>query len=236
MGKLFDTNFFTRLVSTFFIVSIFSFAVISGGFWFSFLILIITSVSYFEWFSMIIHKIQERKGQEFLKYLSLSGILGNFLILPFSISMLYLRYGKYPGSDKNSIIYIFFIAAVLASTDIGAYIFGKMIGGIKLWSKISPNKTVSGGIAGIFFSILTAILFKIFLKIGPDFLKMTIIGLVLSVLAQIGGLIMSVSKRHFHVKDSGKLIPGHGGFLDRIDSYFLSLPFFVFLMIFKFFN
>lgn len=234
MGKLLDANFFIRFVSAFVMGSVFVFCVLNGGFFFSLMILLITSLAYFEWFGIILEKIKDQNESKFHKYLGFWGLIGSFLILPFSVSMLYLRFGDY-NSEKNMILYIFFIVLILAVTDIGAYIFGRIIGGKKIWPKISPNKTIAGSVAAICLSIIAGILFKFVFKIGPNFLQMIWISLILSVFAQVGGLIMSFFKRHFGVKDSGRLIPGHGGFLDRIDSYFIALPFFVFLIIFKLF-
>jgi CDP-diglyceride synthetase len=236
MGRLFDINFFIRLVSALFMAGFFIFSVVSGGFLFCLLILLITSFSYFEWFSMIVNKIREQKEDRFHKYILFWGLIGSFLILPFSISMFFLRFGEYSGSEKNSILYIFFITAILAATDIGAYIFGRLIGGLKLWPKISPNKTFSGAISGIILSALVGILFNIFYKIGGGITNIIFISIIISILSQIGGLIMSGFKRHFGIKDFGKMIPGHGGFLDRLDSFVITIPFFVFLIIFKYFT
>jgi CDP-diglyceride synthetase len=249
MARLFDLNFFTRFISALVMTSVFIFCVLKGGFFFSLMILLITCLSYFEWFSMILSKSDEKNDLQIKKKIGFWGLIGSLLILPFSISMLYLRFGDYMkekssiylrfenyGQDQRSIVAIFFIVLILASTDIGAYIFGRIIGGPKIWPKISPNKTISGSLAALVVSSSSGILFcAYYYGFASSFLKIILISILLSVLAQIGGFIMSFLKRHFGVKDSGKLIPGHGGILDRIDSYFLALPVFVILVIFKLF-
>lgn len=235
MKKLFDTNFFIRLVSALFISGVFIFATIAGGFFFSILILGIASICYLEWFNIIIGRIKDQSQERYQKYLGFWGLIGTLIILPSAASMLYLRFGKYSGSEYHAVKYIFFLVSILAATDIGAYIFGRLIGGPKLAKNISPNKTISGSFAGIISSIVVAMIFKIFFHIGPESLHMIGIAALLSVLAQIGGLIMSSFKRHFNVKDFSNFIPGHGGFFDRIDSYMIALPVFVLFIILNIF-
>ena len=143
--------------------------------------------------------------------------------------MLYLRYIS--GIDK-----IFYMILVIIATDIGAFIFGKIIGGPKLAPSISPGKTISGSISGIVVAIICAIILKLTGYIIIEYKSLIIITVTLSIVSQIGDLIESKFKRHFGVKDSSNLIPGHGGFLDRADSFLLTAPVFMIIIIFDLFK
>ena len=121
--------------------------------------------------------------------------------------------------------YIFFVLFVIWATDTGAYFFGRALGKRKLWPMISPNKTIEGAIGGILIACVVGIAFQL---IHPfNFSMITIIGVAIfvSVAGQIGDLVESAFKRHYEVKDSGKILPGHGGILDRLDSLIFVLPF-----------
>ena len=118
---------------------------------------------------------------------------------------------------------LYFAIAVTISSDIGGYIFGKIFKWKKL-TKISPKKTYSGVLGSYFFSIICLIvwmqLFYADLPINTQtntFLKLIIITIIFSTIAQIGDLIISYFKRLDDIKDTGKLLPGHGGIFDRID-------------------
>ncbi len=113
-----------------------------------------------------------------------------------------------------------FIAAWI--TDVFAYFVGYFFGKHKLIPKVSPKKTVEGALGGVFFATLCFVLYgyvlSVLTEITPDYLVLTVSGVVLSVVAQIGDLLMSLIKREHDVKDYGKIFPGHGGVLDRFDS------------------
>jgi phosphatidate cytidylyltransferase len=102
------------------------------------------------------------------------------------------------------------------ATDTGAFVVGNLVGGPKLWPKLSPNKTWSGLFGGILAAAAVEIVFA--LIVGCAFWATALLGAALAVAAHIGDLFESFVKRRFHLKDSGTLIPGHGGILDRIDS------------------
>lgn len=109
-----------------------------------------------------------------------------------------------------------YVVLAVAVTDIAAYVSGRTIGGPKLWPAISPNKTWSGLLGGITAAALAGLLFAFFTGTGsPGWLAG--LGLAIGLVAQCGDLAESALKRHFGVKDSGGLIPGHGGFMDRMD-------------------
>lgn len=114
------------------------------------------------------------------------------------------------------------LAAAVASCDITAYFVGRRIGGAKLAPSISPNKTCSGAIGGTVGAVAACLLVSSNSWLSP--MEAVVGGICLAVLAQAGDLIESALKRRVGVKDSGSLIPGHGGFLDRFDGYLLTLP------------
>jgi len=143
-----------------------------------------------------------------------------FIYLCFvSFSAYYLR-----GDSFEDAIFFILILCICAGSDIGGYIFGKIIGGKKL-IKISPNKTVSGSMGSFFFSILPIFIFNFQKYINFELsLKNILFCLIVSLSCQIGDLIISYFKRLNKVKDTGDILPGHGGFLDRIDGIIFAVP------------
>ena len=143
-------------------------------------------------------------------YLSIfSLIIWNFLI---------------PLSNK-SIISLIFIISICIFTDIGGFVFGKLLGGKKL-TQISPNKTYSGVIGSFFFSIISGHYFYIFFKMYLIFeINYLIFIIIISLISQFGDLMISFLKRKAKIKDTGTILPGHGGILDRIDGVLIALPF-----------
>ena len=107
--------------------------------------------------------------------------------------------------------------------DILAYFGGKLFGKNKIIPKISIGKTIEGTLIGLISTLLMSFLIKEL--IVENTINSLIFGLIISVLAFLGDMIESIFKRNVGVKDSGKLIPGHGGLMDRFDGYFLVLPF-----------
>ncbi len=125
---------------------------------------------------------------------------------------------------------------LIVASDIGSYFIGKSFGKRSL-SPISPSKTIEGLIGGISCSILLAIVFAFVLNLGNPFLIGIFYGLLISLMALVGDLIESMMKRDAKIKDSGTFLPGHGGILDRIDSYIFtpSVIYYIFI-IFNYFN
>ena len=113
-----------------------------------------------------------------------------------------------------------FIGALI--TDTFAYFTGRLLGNLKLIEDVSPKKTVEGSIGGIVFCVLSFLLFGFIVeKLGEfnaNYIFLGVSGVIVSIVSQIGDLIMSVIKRHYGVKDYGWILPGHGGMLDRFDS------------------
>jgi phosphatidate cytidylyltransferase len=110
---------------------------------------------------------------------------------------------------------ILFIFALVWATDTFAYLCGRLIGGPRLWPRVSPNKTISGLLGGVLAAAAAGALFAHY-AVG-SVPRLAACGLVLGLLAQAGDLAESALKRHFGVKDASNLIPGHGGFMDRMD-------------------
>ena len=107
---------------------------------------------------------------------------------------------------------------LIVASDIGSYFFGKLFGERSL-SPISPSKTVEGLVGGIACSVSLAIFFAFLLNLGNPFFIGILFGILISLMALVGDLIESMMKRDAKIKDSGTFLPGHGGILDRIDSY-----------------
>lgn len=150
-------------------------------------------------------------------------LYGYLLFLPALMSALSLRM-----VDNGE--YIILLALVLiVAVDCCAYFGGKFFGGKKLCAQISPNKTISGLITGIFGAVLSVHIVAAMLTNNtnlelPGFWLMTLFIIVLAVLEQAGDFMESYFKRQFKIKDSSKLIPGHGGILDRLDGTIFVLP------------
>lgn len=121
--------------------------------------------------------------------------------------------------------YVFFVLFVIWATDTGAYFVGRSIGKKKLWPEISPNKTIEGAIGGIVTACIVGIVFYVAYPFEQSILHIIVVIISISIIGQIGDLVASAFKRHYHVKDTGKLLPGHGGILDRMDSLIFVLPF-----------
>ena len=121
---------------------------------------------------------------------------------------------------SDNIYLLAFIGAWM--TDIFAYFSGRLFGKHKLCEEISPKKTIEGSIGGIIFCSISFVVFALVTK-GfseglPYYLIYAAVGIIISIVSQIGDLSMSLIKRHYKIKDFGKLFPGHGGILDRFDS------------------
>lgn len=118
---------------------------------------------------------------------------------------------------------------IICSADIGAWFFGNLFGGDKMWERISPNKTWSGQIAGIICGTFASVLYGL---LGTDtFMPQLLwIGISVSLLSQYGDLTASWVKRRLKLKDFGNIIPGHGGFIDRFDGWIYALPLIWFVM------
>lgn len=124
----------------------------------------------------------------------------------------------------NKVLFALFI---VWATDIGAYLIGRQMGRRKLLPRVSPNKTVEGFLGGIASAVVVGMIFLLVdksLSAGYSFFVMFILIALFSVFSQFGDLVESAIKRHYGVKDSGKVIPGHGGIFDRFDGMIFVFP------------
>ena len=131
----------------------------------------------------------------------------------------------YPGGLEL----VFYALILIWVTDSGAYFVGRALGKNKLWPEISPNKTIEGAVGGILFAVIFAWIYHAFTGVLNNYLTVTVMTIFLSIFGQIGDLVESALKRHYQVKDSGTILPGHGGILDRFDSLLFVLPMLHFL-------
>ena len=187
---------------------------------FIFVISLILFICFMEWRQINVQFFHVENPNKFWRY---------FFIKVFGLAYLtivgFLTFHLRGLSFEDGIFFIFILCICICS-DTGGYFFGKTIGGKKL-TKISPNKTISGSIGSFIFSILPIFLFNFQNYI--DFnsylsLKNILFCLVISLSCQIGDLIISYFKRLNKVKDTGGILPGHGGLLDRIDSIIFAIP------------
>jgi len=148
------------------------------------------------------------------------------IILPIILSFLFLClfiYTAYKLRIEAGEREVLFVLGICIFSDIGGYVVGKNIGGKKL-TKISPNKTVSGSIGSFLFSLFPLGILML-LGLGENFFeKMVFSCLLISLACQLGDLIISYFKRLAKIKDTGNILPGHGGMLDRIDGVIFALP------------
>ena len=172
-------------------------------------------------FIHLIQKIYKNKLKIFL-------ISFMFILFVFCFTFLFFIFSNFLQLK----IFLFIILLSCVASDIGGFIFGKLIGGPKL-TKISPNKTISGFVGSI---VLTIFFFtSILIYLISDFnYKYILIAIVISITCQTGDLFFSFLKRKARIKDTGKILPGHGGVLDRLDGIFLgtTLGFLFFTLIF----
>lgn len=147
------------------------------------------------------------------------------------ICVLYVGIGFYYFIETRNVglQYVIYGLLIVWTTDSGAYFIGRKFGRRKLWPEISPNKTIEGFIGGIIVAVIFACLMQIIYPISSSIVLLIAVTIVASVFGQMGDLVESAIKRHYSVKDSGKILPGHGGILDRFDSLIFVLPLLHFL-------
>jgi len=154
-----------------------------------------------------------------------------YVALPFGLAS-YFVYSSAFGFEYNASILIAFFLLIWA-TDSGAYIVGSLIGKHKLFERISPKKTWEGFLGGALFAIIASIGISLYIK-ELQLIHWLVIAIITIIFGTFGDLIESLLKRKVHLKDSGNILPGHGGILDRFDSLFLAAPIvFLYLLIIK---
>ena len=182
-------------------------------------LIIISFISWLE-FTILTNKVYRKKNE----------IIANLiLILSFFYATIFAGVTYYFIYIDN--IYFVYILLICAFSDIGGYVFGKIFKGKKL-TDISPNKTISGSLGSLLFSLVPYFLFKVvfiyseieFFAFVSNNLSNILICIYLSLICQMGDLFISYFKRLADVKDTGKILPGHGGLLDRIDGIIIAIP------------
>ena len=136
---------------------------------------------------------------------------------------------------SQELIFVYLSIIAIATSDIFAYEIGKRIGSRKLAENISPNKTVEGFLAGLLIGTLF-MSFNIAINLDKSYLSSFLVSILFISLGVVGDLFMSKIKRSIDVKDSGTIFPGHGGLLDRIDSYLISFPYLLIVLQFFYLN
>jgi len=196
-------EFEKRILSSLILIPVAIFFIFKGTFFFNFFLIICLSVTLYEWQMM-----SKKKPYNIFGHI--------FLILSFYSAYL-IR-----NEDEKSLYIFLAILLVCISTDIGGYIFGKILKGPKL-TKISPKKTYSGVFGGYLLSIIVANFFIDYVDLNFHIEEFVIV-IVISTISQIGDITVSYFKRLSKLKNTGKLIPGHGGILDRIDGMIFVFP------------
>ena len=165
------------------------------------------------------HRYSSHPEKLNLKYLFLQILAIFYVLIIFGGSSFEIH-----GRTGSPVVFLFVISICFFS-DIGGYATGRTIGGKKL-TKISPNKTVSGSIGSFLFSILPLLLFYNFDQYEYSFsINNILFCLLISLVCQLGDLFISYLKRKAKIKDTGFILPGHGGLLDRVDGIIFAVPF-----------
>ncbi|ABI82250.1 phosphatidate cytidylyltransferase [Francisella tularensis] len=147
-------------------------------------------------------------------------VMGVFTISPFAASLYILH--------TNGVAWIFMFILVIAAADSGAYFTGKAIGKRKMLPRLSPNKTIEGLLGGLICAVIVAVIFLVYMNLSfGQYIYMVIVSALIALLSVVGDVFESMMKRIAGVKDSGNILPGHGGVLDRLDGYMPTLPIFV---------
>ncbi len=198
-----------RIISSLILFPLSLFFIIKGSILFILFILICFALISLEW-----HMMAKKKSYYIFGYL--------FLI--YSFYSIYILRNQFDGEY----MYLLLVTSICVFTDIGGYIFGKVFKGPKL-TKFSPNKTYSGMIGAYALSILSSIfLFNynfIFENNAETNFSSIFFIFIVSTISQIGDIIISYFKRLSNIKDTGKILPGHGGLLDRVDGMIFAFPF-----------
>ncbi len=212
-----NSELLKRILSSIFLIPLIIYLIIKGSHLFTLFLIICFFLTIYEW-----HKMSKNIIYKFI------GII--FLFISF-YSAYQIRFSF--GNEYNL---LFFILIICVSTDIGGFVFGKILKGPKL-IKISPNKTYAGVLGSYIFSLLSVF---IFFRTMNNFNLIEFTGLllffviILSTVSQIGDLIISYFKRQSGIKNTGNIIPGHGGLLDRIDGMIFAFPLYYSLILFGF--
>ena len=218
-------NFIKRIITSIILLFLFLIINFSNKYIFAFSIYLVGLIICFEANRIFLKLLEIRSNESndtFKKY--------NFKFLLLNLATFFyiffiFCYFSYQIYLIQTPIFFLYLICICFSTDIGGYVFGKIIGGKKL-TTISPNKTISGTVGSFIFSVIPLILFTYLNYYNLEFnLNNFIFCLTVSLISQIGDLFISYIKRSANIKDTGKILPGHGGILDRMDGIIFALPF-----------
>ena len=223
-------NLLKRIITSIILLSLFIFINFSNQYIFIISILILGVVICLETNSLFLNLQRVQYSKKKLTTLQYSF---KFIILNI-ISFCYIFFIfcnlSYEIYSSETPVFFLYVISICFFTDIGGYVFGKIIGGKKL-SKISPNKTISGSVGSFILSTLPLILLSKFNYLDLEInLKNIMFCLLVSLINQLGDLFISLIKRKAKIKDTGNLLPGHGGALDRVDGIIFAVPFSFFLL------
>ena len=197
---------------------------------------LLTGIETRQWYAtgavLVLGMMASMAGEMFRRHKNVSSnigvtLLGLFYIPFFLGTLLYLRDltdRLLPEIPRAGFRFVMMMFVTIWICDTFAYMFGKKIGKHKLYQKVSPNKTVEGGIAGVIGSLLVLGIIKLSGILPLDWFQAVLFGLVFGIIGQLGDLVESWFKRDVGVKDSSTLLPGHGGMLDRFDSIIFVSP------------
>ena len=188
-------------------------------------LIVIAIIIWIEFYALISKIIKKDKFKH--KFIRFFYKAISLLYLSLIVYLIFAIESFYPDQKK----YLIYAILVAIASDIGGLIIGKTLKGTKL-TKISPNKTISGSVGSFVFSIILIPFFYEEL-VEFNFLIMIIITLTISFISQAGDLFISYLKRKAKVKDTSDILPGHGGFLDRVDGIIFAIP--IGLILFNFF-
>jgi len=210
-------NLSKRIITSIILIFIVSISLFYNKYIWLFTLILVSLVLFIE-FNNLVNKIWKKEKKTIFKFNIFSSL---FLLI-----LIYVSYELYNNPPTGLV----FIILICIFSDTGGYLIGNLIGGKKL-TKISPNKTISGSIGSFLFSLMPIVIFWGLFNFTNDLsfkaensLKLIPICLFLSLICQLGDLFISYFKRKAKVEDTGSILPGHGGLLDRIDGIIFVLP------------
>lgn len=214
-----SNNFQTRLITALVLAPVILAIVAVGSWIYDAMILIVTIMIAMEWEWIVTSKHSPKLDSKTLRKWRIFGVL---YAAVFGVSVIYLR------NMEGGLGLVMYLLVIVWSMDTGAYLVGRFAGGPKIWTAISPKKTWSGLFGGLTASAIAGAIISFFM-VEVTVLGVVFISILLGFVSQVGDFIESWVKRQFNVKDSGAIIPGHGGVMDRVDSLVLGAPFLVFV-------
>ena len=223
-------NLLKRIITSIILLSLLIFINFSHQYIFILAILILGMIICMEAYNLFskLLNIKYSKNKLLINKLNIRFIILN--IITFCYIFLIFCYLSNEIHRSESPIFFLYVISICFFTDIGGYVFGKIIGGKKL-SKISPNKTIAGTVGSFILSILPLIIVLNLNYLDLEFNLINIMFcLLISLISQLGDLFISLIKRKAKIKDTGNLLPGHGGILDRVDGIIFAVPFSYFLL------